>query len=81
MPSVKKISEGVYELDLKGYVCPYPQMYTSQALEKLPKGSVLKVIIDNPPSLENIKNVASKKGAKVTSIESRGGTWEIVINI
>ncbi|WP_148682898.1 sulfurtransferase TusA family protein [Pyrobaculum ferrireducens] len=79
MPSIKKVGDNLYELDLKGYVCPYPQMYTSQALTKLPRGSVLKVIIDNPPSIENIKSVAQKAGAKSVSVEAKGGTWEISI--
>jgi len=60
VPSIKKVGEKIYELYLRGYVCPYPQMYTSQALAKLPRGSILKVVIDNPPSIENIKSVAQK---------------------
>jgi len=79
MPTVKKIGEREYELDLKGYVCTYPQMYTSQALTKLPKGTVLKIIIDNPPSIENIKNVVQKMGAKLLSVDAVGGTWEIKV--
>jgi tRNA 2-thiouridine synthesizing protein A len=59
----------------------YPQMYTSQALTKLPRGSMLKVIIDNPPSIENIKSVAQKAGAKSVSVNSRGGEWDITIEI
>ena len=81
MPSVKKLDENLYELDLKGYVCPYPPMYTSQALNKLPRGSMLKVIIDNPPSLENIKNVAERAGARIKEVNSREGVWEILIEL
>jgi TusA-related sulfurtransferase len=53
MPILKRIGEKTYELDLRGYVCPYPHMYTPQALPKLPKGSVPKVTIYNQPSIEN----------------------------
>jgi tRNA 2-thiouridine synthesizing protein A len=77
--SIKKVGEKMYELDLRGYVCPYPQMYTSQALTKLPRGSILKVVIDNPPSIENIKSVAQKVGAKSVSVNSQGGEWDITI--
>ncbi|AEA12580.1 SirA family protein [Thermoproteus uzoniensis 768-20] len=79
MPSIRRTGDNSYELDLKGYVCPYPQMYTSQALSKLPKGSTLRVIIDNPPSIENIKSVAQKAGAKSVSVDAKGGVWEITI--
>lgn len=81
VPSIKKVGGNQHELDLKGYVCPYPQMYTSQALAKLPRGSVLKVIIDNPPSIENIRDVAQKACAKSVSVEAKGGIWEIKIEI
>ncbi|AFA39414.1 putative redox protein, regulator of disulfide bond formation [Pyrobaculum oguniense TE7] len=81
MPSIKKVGDGIYELDLKGYVCPYPQMYTAQALKKLSKGVKLKVVIDNPPSIENIKNLAQKEGVKIASIEAKGGTWEILLEL
>jgi tRNA 2-thiouridine synthesizing protein A len=79
VPSIKKVGEKIYELDLRGYVCLYPQMYTSQALTKLPMGSILKVVIDNLPSIENIKSVAQKAGAKSVSVNSRGGEWDITI--
>jgi tRNA 2-thiouridine synthesizing protein A len=52
MLSIKKVGEKSYGLDLRRFVCPYPQMYTSQALTKLPRGSVFKVMIDNPPSIQ-----------------------------
>jgi tRNA 2-thiouridine synthesizing protein A len=58
MLSIKKVGEKSYGLDLRRFVCPYPQMYTSQALAKPPMGSIFKVIINNPPSIKNIKSVA-----------------------
>jgi tRNA 2-thiouridine synthesizing protein A len=60
MLSTKKVREKSHWLDLRRFVCPYPQMYTSQALAKLPRGSVFKMIIANPPSIKNIKSVAQK---------------------
>jgi len=77
MPSLKRIGKKIYELDLRVYVCPYPQMYTSQGLSKLPKGSVLNVIIDNQPSIENTKSVAQKGGTRSVSLNSRSGEWYI----
>jgi TusA-related sulfurtransferase len=77
MPILKRIDEKTYELDLRGYVCPYPQIYTPQALPKLPKGSVPKVTIYNQPSIENTKSAAQKGGALSISLNSRSGLWYI----
>ena len=38
-----KKEEGVYSLDVTGYVCPHPQIYTKKALEKIHGGDVLEV--------------------------------------
>ncbi len=73
MPILKRIGEKTYELDLRGYVCPYPHMYTPQALPTLPKGSVPKVLIDNQPSIEK----AQKEGTLSLSLNSRSGVWYI----
>ena len=74
MPILKRIEEKTYELDLRGYVCPYPQIYTPQALLKLPKGSVPKATIYNQPPIENTKS-AAQGGTLSISLNSRSGVW------
>jgi len=37
-------------LDVLGRVCPYPLVLTKKALEKLPGGSLLKILCDAPAS-------------------------------
>lgn len=56
---------GVYELDVKGYVCPYPQLYTLKSMEKLQPGNVLEIVFDNPSSMETITMASNKKGYKI----------------
>jgi TusA-related sulfurtransferase len=77
MPILKRIGEKTYELDLRGYVCPYPHMYTSQALPTLPKGSVPKATIYNQPSIGNTKSAAQMGGTLSISLNSRSGGWYI----
>ncbi|MGY0693907.1 sulfurtransferase-like selenium metabolism protein YedF [Virgibacillus sp. FSP13] len=43
-----------YTLDLRGESCPYPVIYTLEALEGMEKGKLLKVITDCPSSFRNI---------------------------
>lgn len=50
----EKKSEGVYLLDVQGYVCPHPQLYTKKSLEKIKDGDILEVVFDNPSSSESI---------------------------
>ena len=80
MVSLKPIGEKRYLLDVKGFTCPYPQLYTAQALKVVPPGTVIEVVGDNPPSCENVQSVAKKNGAQVISVEyPEPGIWKVVI--
>jgi len=75
-----KIEEGRYVLDVRGYVCPYPVIYTRKVLSRLKSGEVLEVLTDNPPSCENVPKAVSGEGHEVKSVERVGeGVWKIVI--
>lgn len=52
--SFEKKEDGSYLLDVTGYVCPHPQLYTKKVLEKIKSGDLLEVIFDNPSSAESI---------------------------
>jgi len=78
--AAEKIKEGLYRLDVRGYMCPYPQIFTIKALEKIEKGSVLEVLIDNPLSCENVPAIARKNGHEVISIDRIGeGEYRVSI--
>jgi len=70
----------VKRLDLRGYVCPYPQLATLKELRNSPPGTIIKVITDNPPSCENVPSVAGREGHEVLGVEEvERGVWRIVI--
>ena len=72
--------KGVYVLDVTGYTCPYPVIYTRKALSRLKPGERLEVITDNPPSCENVPNAVRRDGHEVVGVESVGrGVWRILI--
>jgi Predicted redox protein, regulator of disulfide bond formation len=70
----------VKRLDLRGYVCPYPQLATLKELRNSPPGAIIEVITDNPPSCENVPSVARREGHEVLAVEEvERGVWRIVI--
>ncbi len=72
---LSKKSDGVFELDCKGYACPHPQLYTLKSLEKIPDGTVLEVVYDNASSVESISTAVTKKGYKVVENTKEGGNY------
>ena len=75
----EKIADNRFMLDVKGYVCPHPQMYTKKALAKIQSGEHLEVIFDNPSSGESIAAMCDITGDEIVSRRQEGGEyiWDI----
>jgi len=74
-----KQGDGAYRLDVTGYVCPHPQLYTKKALEKIGQGDILELVFDNPSSGESIAAMCDTSGNELVSQDLQGGkyTWKI----
>jgi len=72
----EKLSEGQYQLDVNGYVCPHPQIYTKKALEKLQSGEVLVLLFDNPSSGESISAMLDNDGNKLIDQKQEEGQYQ-----
>ena len=67
-------------LDVRGEICPYPLFETKKALEKLPSGARLEVLIDYPLALDNITRWAENAGHKVVEVVKLGASeWRLVL--
>ncbi|MDH3318578.1 MAG: sulfurtransferase TusA family protein [Betaproteobacteria bacterium] len=75
----EKRSDGQYLLDVKGYVCPHPQLYTKKALGRLQAGEVLEVQFDNPSSGESIATMCDNTGDEILDRKQEAGlfVWQI----
>ena len=76
---VEKVDEGLYRLDVRGLVCPYPQLLVTRTLSNLSPNEKLEVILDNPPSVRDIPPTLEGRGYKVSIIRLDGATWKIII--
>ena len=77
--SFQQTSNGEWRLDVTGYSCPHPQMYTKKALQKLESGNVLTLVFDNPSSGESIVAMCESEGNDVFERGDEGGNfvWKI----
>ena len=68
------------KLDVRGEICPYPQVKTIAALKKLTPGDHLEILTDHPPALETVPAQAARLGY-VAEIETVGtAEWCIVLH-
>lgn len=69
-----------YVLDVRGEICPVPDIKTRKMLETLEEGKILLVIVDYPLSAERISISVSKMGSKVLAkISEKAGEVKIFI--
>ncbi|MGE0402817.1 MAG: sulfurtransferase TusA family protein [Kofleriaceae bacterium] len=65
-------------LDLAGEVCPFTFVRTKLAMEALPMGGTLRVIVDHEPAIRNIPRSAREWGQEVLGVGEHGaGHWRI----
>jgi len=65
-------------LDLCGELCPFTFVRAKLALEELPIGAVLRVIVDHEPATRNIPRSATEWGQEVVAVTSLSPrTWAI----
>ena len=72
----EKKEDGHYGLDVKGYVCPHPQVYTKKALAKINVGEIIEVTFDNPSSGESIAAMCDSTGDEIIEKTQVGGSFE-----
>ena len=69
----EKTGDNTYTLDVCGYVCPHPQMYTKKSLQKMEEGDILSLCFDNPSSKETIIQMVEAQGDEILSEKIEGG--------
>lgn len=68
------------QLDLRGEVCPFTFVRARLALEEMPTGAALHILVDHEPATRNIPRSAEAWGQRVGSICAAGaGQWSITI--
>lgn len=67
-------------LDLRGVKCPMTFVKTKLALEELPEGQVLTILVDDKLASVDVPGNAAREGHEVLGArEISSGIWEVVI--
>jgi tRNA 2-thiouridine synthesizing protein A len=75
----KQKEHGLYTLDVTGYVCPHPQLYTKKVMEKLKSGDKLELVFDNPSSAESISAMCTNEGNPIIDTQRNGSQFLFTI--
>ena len=79
---LERTGEKHYSLDVRGQVCPYPELLTLRALQSLASGDCLEIVLDNPTSLRDVPLAIEKRGYGKPDISSVNKlTWKITIQV
>ncbi len=67
-------------IDVRGEVCPVPDVEAKRAIKKMKSGEILEIWIDYPLSKERIPATMEKLGHEVLEIEDLGSSeWKIYV--
>lgn len=75
----EKKGESSYLLDVTGYVCPHPQLYTKKALQNMKENDILEIIFDNPSSGESISSMCDRTGDEILEKDHNSGVFTYTI--
>ncbi|WP_258359519.1 sulfurtransferase TusA family protein [Moorella sulfitireducens] len=75
-----KVNDNHYQVDMRGWMCPYPKYAITAILEKLPSDSYLDLLVDCPAATKDVPDLAKRQGYEVQRVELlREGEWLIRI--
>jgi TusA-related sulfurtransferase len=70
---MEQTNRATHTMDVRGTICPFPDVNTMSALRNMEKGEVLEVYVDNPLSIERIPRNAIRASHKVLDIIKLNG--------
>jgi TusA-related sulfurtransferase len=80
--SFEKMVEVTESMDLRGEVCPYPDVKSKRKIKKMKSGEVLEILIDYPLSAERIPETMKSRGHEVLSVDKTGtAEWKILVKV
>lgn len=69
-------------LDLTGECCPYPPIFTMQEIADMRPGEILEVIVDHPPSIDNVPKEVLRQGHQVVApVQRRGAVFHLFFQV
>lgn len=76
-----KLPDGSYQVDLRGWMCPYPKYMLEPLLKRLPdSGWRLAILVDCPSAATDVPELARRRGHTVSEIRQVAeGEWRLVI--
>ncbi|MGI9953049.1 sulfurtransferase TusA family protein [Moorellaceae bacterium AZ2] len=76
-----KINDHHYQVDMRGWMCPYPKYAIEMLLEKLPWASLMDLLVDCPAATKDVPAVVRSKGCEVREVYLiTDGEWRIRIS-
>lgn len=66
-------------LDATGHRCPLPVILMERALRRLPPGTALKVIADDPLAAVDLPHFAREQGATIERLADQGGACVFLV--
>jgi len=76
-----KIGHNHYQVDMRGWMCPYPKYAIEILLEKLPSASRMDLLVDCPAATKDVPEVVKSRGCNIQEVVPiNDGEWRIRVS-
>jgi tRNA 2-thiouridine synthesizing protein A len=72
-----KINDHLFEIDLRGWICPLPKYVLGAILPKMETGMRVNLLVDCPGAITDIPKDAAEAGCGSEVIQIADGEWKI----
>ena len=75
-----RIGANHFQVDMRGWMCPYPKYAVGSLIEKLPLSGLLDLLVDCPAAIGDVPDLVKAKGHAVEEVKAiSNGEWVIRI--
>jgi tRNA 2-thiouridine synthesizing protein A len=76
---VRRVTDDIETLDLRGLKCPLPALFAKRALERAEPGTSILVLADDPMAAIDIPHMCRQKGFEVVDVETEDSTSRLLL--
>jgi tRNA 2-thiouridine synthesizing protein A len=66
-------------LDLRGLKCPMPALFAKRALQRVPRGSAIEIVTDDPLAVLDVPHMCHHENFEVVRLERDGDLARMVL--
>jgi len=79
MPEVTRSTPPVRSIDLTGEICPLTFVKAKLALDEVPPGEVLEIVLQAGEQMQNVPKSIKEEGHQIEGVKQEGSRYQLLV--